>query len=166
MCFPGNHVEEPRRGKPLRHILPLLLHDSSSLSCPLLSHLRLSPFPTLKLWRHGKSCISYIFFLKTPCFSDAQEQLPHSLCTPCQRSLDPNVSNFLHYSSSPFLNWEISRWNVPWNASSCPCFHSVPGAPSQRWCHTAQWPVESSWEGSSAPTGTWKQHHCESTQTS
>lgn len=63
LCFPGNHVEEPRGRKPLWHIAPCPFSCMSPSRFPLfpalhsalsLNHLRLSPFTTSKLWRHRK----------------------------------------------------------------------------------------------------------------
>lgn len=97
-----SYGRDKRRKTSLPHShLPLLLHDSSSLSilsCPSLCTLIKPPkaqsIPNLAALEVWETHISYILFLKTPWFSDAQQQLPHTPCTPCQRAGQPRLKGF------------------------------------------------------------------------
>lgn len=173
MCFPGtsgNHVEEPRGVKPLCHlatcpfsfIIPPLFPFLPALhSAHSLNHLRLNPFPASKLWRHGKLVYPRYSSWRHPASLTPSSNFHTHLALLVNEvgSPDSKVLNFLPFSPSPSLNWEMARLNMPQNAPSCLCLPSVPCACSLRCCHTTQWQlqlVESSWEGSSGWTRTWK----------
>lgn len=173
MCFlgtSGNHMEETTGGKPFCHIVtcpfsymipPLFPFFPALHSAHSLNHLRLSPSPTLQLWRYEKLIYPIYSSWRHPASPTPSSNFhTHlALLVNVLGSPDSKVLNFLHFFPPPFLNLEIARLNMPQSATSCPCSHSLPCACSQRWRHTTQWQlqlVESSWEGSSGPTRTWK----------
>ena len=110
-------MEETRGGKPLPHRhLPFLLHDSSSLSilprpslCTLIKPPKAQSIPNLKALEVWETHISYILFLKTPSFSNAQQLLPHMPCTPCPCTGQPRFKGFEFPSFLPISFPELGN---------------------------------------------------------
>lgn len=164
-----SYGRDNRRKTSLPHShLPLLLHDSSSLSilscpslCTLIKPPKVQSIPNLAALEVWETHISYILFLKTSRFSDAQQQLPHTPCAPCQRAGQPRLKGFEFPSFLPTSFPELGNCKTK-RAPKC---HQLPLLTFSPLCVFSKMTPHNTMaiaacgklrEGSSGPTRTWK----------